>query len=193
MARAQGKGSAPVSSPLHLAPPAWLPQRPACRPSMRWAAATEDGLAQDLHTWTPFRGGPLKCCVFPEHRTVYKMDWKAKQRSSQPSKKKETKIRQNNRGMNKLTIERERRETERRRGLGFQKPKLLYNKGNYKQGAKTALRLGENNSKRSNRQRINLKNIQATPEAQFQKNKWPNQKMGQRAKQTFLQRRHTDG
>ena len=44
-------------------------------------------------------------------------------------------------------------------------------KGNHKQCEKTALRLGENNSKRSNRQRINLKNIQATPEAQFQKNK----------------------
>ena len=39
------------------------------------------------------------------------------------------------------------------------------------QGEKTALRLGENNSKRSNRQRINLKNIQATPPAQLQKNK----------------------
>ena len=39
------------------------------------------------------------------------------------------------------------------------------------------LGLGENNSKWSNRQRINLKNIQATPAAQFQKNKWPNQKM----------------
>ena len=36
---------------------------------------------------------------------------------------------------------------------------------------KTALRLGENNSKRSNRLRINLKNIQATPPAQLQKNK----------------------
>ena len=46
-----------------------------------------------------------------------------------------------------------------------------YNKGNYKQGEKTALRLEENNSKRSNRQRINLKNIQATPPAQLQKNK----------------------
>ena len=43
------------------------------------------------------------------------------------------------------------------------------------------------------RQRINLKNIQAIPPAQLQKNKWPNQKMGQRTKQTFLQRRHTDG
>ena len=39
----------------------------------------------------------------------------------------------------------------------------------------------------------NLKNIQATSAAQFQKNKQPNQKMGQRTKQTFLQRRHTDG
>ena len=29
--------------------------------------------------------------------------------------------------------------------------------------------------------------------AQFQKNKPPNQKMGQRTKHTFLQRRHTDG
>ena len=35
---------------------------------------------------------------------------------------------------------------------------------------------------RSKRQRINLKNIQATPPAQLQKNKWPNQKMGQRTK-----------
>ena len=48
---------------------------------------------------------------------------------------------------------------------------LLHSKGNYKQGEKTALRLGENNSKRSNRQRINLKNIQATLPAQVQKNK----------------------
>ena len=38
-----------------------------------------------------------------------------------------------------------------------------------------------------------LKNIQATPAAQFQKKKQPNQKVGQRTKQTFLQRRHTDG
>ena len=29
--------------------------------------------------------------------------------------------------------------------------------------------------------------------AQKQKNKQPNQKLGQRTKQTFLQRRHTDG
>ena len=36
-------------------------------------------------------------------------------------------------------------------------------------------------------QRINLKNIQAAPAAQFQKNKLHNQKMCQRTKQTFLQ------
>ena len=69
----------------------------------------------------------------------------------------------------------------------------MHNKGNYKQGEKTALRLGENNSKLSNIKRINLKNIQATPVAQFQKIKCPNQKMGQRTKQTFPQRIHTDG
>ena len=33
----------------------------------------------------------------------------------------------------------------------------MHNIGNYKQGGKTALRLGENNSKQSNRQSINLK------------------------------------
>ena len=44
------------------------------------------------------------------------------------------------------------------------------NKGNYKQGEKTALRMGENNSKRSNKGLIS-KIQQATPEAQFQKNK----------------------
>ena len=41
--------------------------------------------------------------------------------------------------------------------------------------------------------RINVKNIQAAPAAQLQKNKRPNQKMGQRTKQIFLQRRHTEG
>ena len=41
--------------------------------------------------------------------------------------------------------------------------------------------------------RINLQNIQAAHAAQYQKNKQPNQKLGRRPKQTFLQRRHTDG
>ena len=48
------------------------------------------------------------------------------------------------------------------------------------------------NHQGSNWQRIKLKNIQAAHEAQFQKNKWPNQKMSQRTKQTFLQKGHTD-
>ena len=51
---------------------------------------------------------------------------------------------------------------------------------------------GENNSKWNNCQRINLENIQAAHVAQFQKDKWTNQKIGQRTKQLFLQRR-TDG
>ena len=61
--------------------------------------------------------------------------------------------------------------------------KLLHNKGNYKQGEKTDFRMGENNSKWSNWQTTNLKNIQETPEAQFQKNKWPNQKNGSKKKE----------
>ena len=35
----------------------------------------------------------------------------------------------------------------------------MHNEGNYKQGEKTAFRMGENNSKQRNWQRINLKNI----------------------------------
>jgi len=42
--------------------------------------------------------------------------------------------------------------------------------------------MGENNYKRSNRQMINLQNIQAAHAAQYQKNKQPNQKMGRRPK-----------
>ena len=49
-------------------------------------------------------------------------------------------------------------------------------------GEKTAFWMGENNSKWNNWQTTNLKNIKATSAAQFQKNKRPNQKMGQRTK-----------
>ena len=42
--------------------------------------------------------------------------------------------------------------------------------------------MAENNSKQRNGQRINFKNIQATPAAQFQKNKRLSQKVGQRTK-----------
>ena len=42
-------------------------------------------------------------------------------------------------------------------------------------------------------ERINFQNVQAAHTTQRQKNKQPNQKVGKRPKQTFLQRRHTDG
>ena len=45
--------------------------------------------------------------------------------------------------------------------------------------------MGENNSNQSNWQRSNLQNIQAAHAAQYQKNKWPIQKVGQKTKQHF--------
>ena len=69
----------------------------------------------------------------------------------------------------------------------------MHTKGNYKQGEKTAFRMGGSNSKQSRRQINNLKNIKEAPMAQFKKKKWPIQKTGLRTKQTFLQRRHTGG
>ena len=71
--------------------------------------------------------------------------------------------------------------------------KLLHNEGNYNQGEKTALRMGENNNKWNNWQRNNLQIIQAAHSAQYQKNEQFNQKVSRRPKQTFIQRRHTDG
>ena len=45
--------------------------------------------------------------------------------------------------------------------------------------------MGENNSKWSNWQRINLKNIQATPAAQFQKHKRPSKKWAKELNRDF--------
>ena len=58
---------------------------------------------------------------------------------------------------------------------------------------KEVLRIRENNSKWNNWQRINFQNIQAAHTTLCQKNKQPNQKVEKRPKQTFLQKRHTDG
>ena len=69
----------------------------------------------------------------------------------------------------------------------------MHIEGNYTQGEKAAFRMGENNIKWNNWQKINLQNIQVAYATQYQKNEQLNQKVGQRAKQTFLQRRHTDG
>ena len=66
---------------------------------------------------------------------------------------------------------------------------FLHRQGNYNQGEKTTLRMGKNNSKWNNWQRTNLQIIQAAHAAQYKKSKWPNQKVGLRTKQTFLQRR----
>ena len=51
----------------------------------------------------------------------------------------------------------------------------------------------ENNIKWKNWQEFNLQNIQAAHSVQNQKNKHPNKKVGRTPKQTFLQRRYTDG
>ena len=69
----------------------------------------------------------------------------------------------------------------------------MHNKGNNKQGEKATFRVGENDNEWNNWQRYNLQNMQAAHAAQYQKNKLPNEKVGQRTKQTFLQRRYADG
>ena len=54
----------------------------------------------------------------------------------------------------------------------------MHSKGNYKQGEKVTLRVGENKSKWNNWQRINFQNTQAAHTTQCQKNKQLNQKNG---------------
>ena len=54
----------------------------------------------------------------------------------------------------------------------------MHSKGNYKQGEKTTLRMGENNSKWNNWQRINFQKKQGAHTTQYPKNKQPNQKVG---------------
>ena len=68
----------------------------------------------------------------------------------------------------------------------------MHNKGNYKQGEKTALRMEKIMANETTDKRIHLQNIQAANAAQYQKHKQPNQKVGKRPTQTFLQRRHRD-
>ena len=53
----------------------------------------------------------------------------------------------------------------------------MHNDGNYKQGEKAALRMGENNSNRSKWWKTNLQNTQAFHAAVYQKNKQPDQKV----------------
>ena len=68
----------------------------------------------------------------------------------------------------------------------------MHSKGNCKQGEKTTLRMGENNSKWNNLQRINFQNIQRAHTTQYEKKKkkkkkqQPNQKVGKRPKKRHL-------
>ena len=71
----------------------------------------------------------------------------------------------------------------------------MHHKENYKQGEKTAHRMGENKIKWNTWQGIDLQTIQAAHAAQNQKTKQPNlkKKKGKMPIQAFLQRNHTDG
>ena len=55
--------------------------------------------------------------------------------------------------------------------------KLSHSKGNYKQAEKTSLRMGENNGKWNNWQRINFQKKQAVHITQYQENKQLNKKL----------------
>ena len=67
----------------------------------------------------------------------------------------------------------------------------MHSKGN-KQGKKTIFRMGENNSKGNTDKELISKTYKQLIQfyTRKTKNKQPNQKVGKRPKQTFLQRRH---
>ena len=56
----------------------------------------------------------------------------------------------------------------------------MHSNGNYKQGEKTALRMGENNSKGNDWQIINFQNIQAAYSIQYHKDKKTQSKSGKK-------------
>ena len=64
----------------------------------------------------------------------------------------------------------------------------MQGKGNYKQGEKITLIVGEINGKWNNWQRIHFQNIQAAHTIQYQKNKKPNQKVGKDLKRLSLKK-----
>ena len=71
-----------------------------------------------------------------------------------------------------------------------QTDRLLHSEGNQQQNKKTTYGLGEKSCEQRGWHGINLQNRPIAPAAQYPKQ--PNQKTGQRPKQTFLQK-HTGG
>ena len=69
----------------------------------------------------------------------------------------------------------------------------MHIKGNYKQNKKTTHRMGENICEQYDRHGISLQTSQRTHVIHYQKIINPIKKMGRRLKETFLQRRPTDG
>ena len=69
----------------------------------------------------------------------------------------------------------------------------MHNKGKYKQGEKTAFRMGEIIANETTDKELISKIYKPAHKAQYQKNEQCNQKVGKRTKQIVLQRRHTDG
>ena len=69
----------------------------------------------------------------------------------------------------------------------------MLSKENHKQNEKTTYGIGENICKCCEQQGLNFQNIQTAHTTHYQKNRQPNQKMGRRPKQTFVQRKHPDG
>jgi len=64
--------------------------------------------------------------------------------------------------------------------------KLLHSKGAHQQNKKTAYGSGGKYLQRCNWQGVNSRDIQIAHTAQYQKSKWPNQKMGEGAEYTFF-------
>ena len=69
----------------------------------------------------------------------------------------------------------------------------MHNKGNYKQGEKQPSEWEKIIANEATDKELISKIYKQHLQLNSRKNKRPNQKMGQRTKQTFLQRRHADG
>ena len=69
----------------------------------------------------------------------------------------------------------------------------MHSKGSYKQGEKTTLRMREITANETTDKGLISKIYKQLIQLNARKTNITNQKVGKRPKQTFLQRRHTDG